>query len=228
MPSTKSAPSSSLFVGIFIVAVLTLAVTVYCGNLTGRFGNSHKQQEAGKLLKELPMTIGDWVAEKEELLPKTDVDQLEIENGYICRRYRNSKSHSEVFLTLMVGPTGRIVVHTPEFCFGGKNYTKEEGRTPVSFPIVAPAANAPTDDTFWQVNFINKDIQADKISFYYGVSTGQTWVAVENPRSEFSRYRFVYKMQTEALGAASGTADVASAFLTDALPTIHKHLLACE
>lgn len=226
MSSPKTGSSNSLFVGIFIVAFLTLGITVYCGTLTGRFGDSQKLIDARKLLKELPLTIGDWVAETEDTLPRSDIDQLEINDSYICRKYRNTKTHSEVFLTLMVGKPGRIVVHTPEFCFGGKNYTKEENRQRVEFPIAAPAPNEPTDDTFWRVNFVNKGL-GDTISFYYSVSAGNVWTALENPRSEFSRRRSVYKLQIESLVGA-GNADVANAFLTDTLPTIHKYLMPCE
>ena len=228
MATPKQVPIRSFFIGIVTVVLLTLVITVYSGNRTQRFASFRGIDESRKLLRELPLTIGDWETEQEATLSTSDVHQLEIEDGYISRRYKNTKTRSEVNFVMMIGPAGRIVVHTPEFCFGGRNFEKEnDGATLVSLPIVAPAEKGPTEEAFWKVSFINRALRGDKISFYYAVSSGGPWSAVDNPRYEFSRFLYVYKIQVEA-EIGHGGADPAYAFLTDALPTIRRHMQPCQ
>lgn len=222
--STNSTPKAPPIVfGIILLSVLMLAITAYCGMLTERWTPFTGLSDARAKLKELPLTIGDWEAEGEGVLAKEDVIMLQIENGYISRRYKNSKTQAVVNLVLMIGKTGLIVVHTPEVCFGGKNYEKEETRSVVSFPIVDYSGVGPTDDEFWKVNFVNRAAQGGTISFYYGVSVGDSWIAAENPRSSLQRFRYVYKIQAEAM--VDGETDNVHLFLSDCLPTIHEYML---
>ena len=227
MPTQQQVPFRSLFIGVAVVVLLTLAITVYCGNRTQRFSSFSGLDETHQLLRKLPMTIGDWESEQEGTLDPVAVHQLEIKDGFVTRRYRNAKTRSEVNFVMMIGPVGRVTVHTPEFCFGGKNFDKEDGATTVAIPIAAPAENEPTEETFWKISFINRALRGDKVSFYYSVSSGGPWVAVANPRYEFSRFLYVYKIQVEAMIGLGG-ADPAYAFLMDALPTIRQHMKPCR
>ena len=227
MSTQQQTPLRSLLIGVFAVVLLTLGITVYCGARTQRFTSFRGLDESRRLLRELPMTIGDWVAEQEVILDSASVHQLEIENGYVSRRYKNTKTRSEVNVVMMIGPAGRVVVHTPEFCFGGRNFDKEAGATVVSLPIAAPTDEGPTEETFWKISFINRTLHNEKISFYYSISSGGAWSAVKNPRYEFSRFLYVYKIQVEAL-IGHGGADPAHAFLSDALTTIRQHLKPCR
>ncbi len=227
MPIPQPAALRSLLIGITTVVLITLGITVYCGARTGRFVPFTGIAESRKALLDLPLTIGDWVAEKEEILDSASIHQLEIDKGYVARRYKNAKTRSEVNFVMMLGPTGRVVVHTPEFCFGGKNYDKEENNNLIRLPIAAPAEKGPTEETFWKISFVNRALQGEKISFYYSVSDGSVWSAVDNPRYEFSRFLYVYKIQVEGIVGIGG-ADPAYAFLTDALPTIHQFMKPCR
>lgn len=205
-----------------------LAVTLYCGTLTGRWSSFRGLDESKEALQTLPWTIGDWVADPEHAgkLAKDDVTMLQIENAYIVRRYKHSKTLTEVNLILMVGPTGRVVVHTPEICFGGRDYEKEEAKAVVAFPAGTYSESGAADDTFWKLNFVNKSVRGGTISFYYGVSVGDVWAALENPRSDFQRYRYAYKLQAEA--AVDGENDNVKQFLEDCLPTIHGCMRPCQ
>ena len=223
MSTQQQAPLRSFFIGIVTVVFLTLGITVYCGVRTQRFVTARGLDEARALLKELPMTIGDWVAEQEGTLDSDATYQLDIENGYVSRRYKNIKTRSEVNFVVMIGPAGRVVVHTPEFCFGGKNFEKEGGAATVSLPIAAPVEKGPIEETFWKISFINRALRGERISFYYSVSSGGPWTAADNPRSEFSRFLYVYKIQVEAIIGLGG-ADPAYAFLTDTLPAIRQYM----
>lgn len=214
-----------LVIGIVLVSVLTLAVTAYSAMLTGRWSQFSGYPEAQKLLRELPLRIDDWEAEKEGTLATADAKALEIENGYITRTYRNVHSQNFVNLTIMVGKTGRVSVHTPEICFGGKNYEKEDQRTVVPISIKKEDGDS-TEDQFWKVNFNNKASSGGTISFYYGISSGKNFEALEDPRFAFRRYRYVYKLQAESI--TDNTTDNLKQFMIDCLPTIHQHMRDCE
>ena len=221
-----TAKFSPLFVGIAIIVVITVVITTIAGSLTGRWGAFKGFEEASAALKSLPMQIGDWQAENEGKLDQVSINMLRIQDSYIFRSYKNVVSQAVVHVTLMVGPTGKITVHTPEVCFGGKDYEKEAKRTSVPINVMLNSGGE-VADAFWRVNFIGQSLNtSNRISFYYAVSTGDTWNAVEDPRTTFQKYRYVYKIQAEALTSSSGEEekDTVKAFLTDCLPTIHEHL----
>lgn len=218
--------SKTFVIGLILVVLAMLGTTVYCGWLTERWAPFAGLDETRDVLKSLPMTIGDWEAEEELSLAKGDITMLRIENGYISRQYRNSRNQATVNLVIMVGQTGRVVVHTPETCFGGRNYEKEDGKEVIVFPIEDYSGSGPPDDKFWKVNFVNRAAQGGTISFYYATSVGDAWVASDNPRNLFRRYRYAYRIQAES--RVEGEADNVAEFLTDCLPVIHEHLRPCR
>jgi hypothetical protein len=219
--------STQLIIGIVFVVIVTICMAFYSGMQTGRWTLFKGLAEARTLLKELPKEIGDWeiVGEDQQLDTET-ITILQIQDGYLARSYRNIKTQAVIHLVLMVGPTGRIVVHTPEICFGGKDYQKEENRASVKIPVILQDSPDESEDTFWKVDFVNRGLKRDKISFYYSVSRGQFWVATENPRSAFQYYRYVYKIQIQSL--VNGEEDNVKTFLQDCLPTIHEFLRPCH
>jgi len=131
-------------------------------------------------------------------------------------------------MTLMVGPTGRVTVHTPEVCFGGRDYERESARVRIPFGVQL-ASGEVIEDAFWRVDFVGRTLDVNnRISFYWAISTGGPWEARENPRWEFRTYRFVYKLQVEAFSGSGEEGDTVRRFLEDALPTIHEHLIPCS
>ena len=218
-----NAKTRSLFIGIAIVVVITMTVTRYSGSLTGRWG-FHGLDEARTTLRNLPLEIGDWHAEKEGELDQVSISMLRIQDAYIFRAYKNVSTQEIVYLTIMVGPTGKVTVHTPEVCFGGRGYERDSSRTSVPINVLLPSGDE-VADSFWKVNFTGRSLDVNnRVSFYYAVSTGRVWEAVENPRVTFQTYRFVYKLQAEAFSGPSDEEDTVNRFLTDCLPTIHDYI----
>ncbi|MGL4595053.1 MAG: exosortase-associated EpsI family protein [Thermoguttaceae bacterium] len=222
MSQSKIVP---LIMGIIVVAAIGIGMTAYSGILTGRWGAFSGFDEARKTLLELPTEIGDWIVDAEMPLSKEDVQILQIQDSYIARQYSNRRTGEQVHLVIMLGPSGRVVVHTPEICFGGKNFEKENNRTSEAFSVTLFDKKGTVDDSFWKVDFINRAIRGQQISFYYGVSAGEQWAALDNPRTTFRTKRYVYKLQAQAL--VNGDSDVVHTFLEDVLPVIHKHLKPC-
>jgi hypothetical protein len=221
---------SKFILGIVVVIVLTSGITYYSGNLTGRWGAFRGQEEAISNLKKLPLEIGDWVADKEETLDNGSIAMLQIQNSYIFRSYRNTVTQSVVHLTIMVGRTGRVTVHTPDICFGGKDYIKEDTRSAVPFDVELQDVGKRLADKFWRVDFVGKSLDTNnRISFYYGIFVGDVWTAVENPRVAFQKFRYAYKLQAQAFTAGAGAdTDIVKDFLSECLPVIHKHLRPCN
>jgi hypothetical protein len=227
MSNEKSKSPFQLYVGIVIAVAILLAMTVYVGVRTARWSNFSGLDEAREKLRELPYTIGDWTAEGEMELADNDVRNLQIQDGYITRRYKNSKTKSEVYITIIIGKTGIIVVHSPEICFGGRDYKKDtKGRASVQFPILDFTGKPTDDNALWKVRFINKSARGGVISFYYGVSVGNGWVSDENPRVKFRNFRYAYKIQVQA--SENDDDDIAKVFLNDCLPTIRSYILPCR
>ena len=218
------------FTGIVLITVITVVIAWFSGVLSGRWETLfHGLNEARTALKALPLQIGDWRAEQEGELDESSINMLRIRDSYIFRSYRNTVTQAIVHITLMVGPAGKITVHTPEVCFGGKDYEKESLRTSVPIDVPLLSGDREVVDTFWRITFIGRSLDSNnRISFYYAVSTGDVWNAVETPRSTFQTYRYVYKMQAEAFSSPGEEGDNVRLFLNDCLPTIHEHLRPCR
>ena len=219
----------SFIVGITVIVLITVGVTLYTGADWGRWGSLRGLDEARALLKNLPMQIGDWVAEKEGELDSTSITMLRIQDSYVFRSYKNTDTQAFVRVTFMVGPAGRITVHSPEVCFGGKDYKMESARERVEFNVLPLSSDKETIDTFWKVNYVGQSLDTNNlISFYYAVSPGDAWKAVEHPRLTFQKYRYVYKLQAEAFSGTEEAEDTVKKFLSECLPTFHEYLRPCE
>ena len=223
-----NAKNSSLIIGIAVVVVITAAVTGYSLSKTGRWGTFQGLPEIRDTMKKLPFQIGDWQAEEEREIDKLAINMLRIQDSYIFRTYKNTVTNEIVYLTLMVGPTGKITVHSPEICFGGKDYERDTDRVQVPFNVLLESGDE-VADTFWKTNFSGRSLDTNnRVSFYYAVSPGDVWHAVEHPRSTFQSYRYVYKLQAEAFSGIGNEEDTVKRFLTDCLPTIHQYLRPCS
>jgi len=223
------ARTATLGIGVIVITAITVAVTFFSGNLFGRWGYQG-WDEAAAVLKELPMDINGWRAETEEELEETSISMLRIQNSYLSRTYTNRDTQASVLLILMVGPTGRITVHTPEGCFGGRNFLQEGTRERVPIDVRLESGEDKVD-TFWRVDFVRQSLAAganNRISFYYGVNAGDEWQAVDYPRVTFQRYRYVYRIQAEAYTGTGEDEDHVKKFLEDCLPTIHEYLLRSD
>ena len=226
MSTKKTTP---LFTGIAVIVAITIGTAVYSGLKTGRWGTLRGLDEVRTAMKSLPMQIGPWQAETEGELDKTSINMLRIQDSYIFRIYKNVDTQAVVRLTMMVGPTGKITVHTPEVCFGGKDYEKDSARMAVPINVQLLSGDKEIADTFWRVTFTGRSLDTNnRASFYYAVSTGNEWIADETPRSTFQAYRYVYKMQVEAFVSPGDEGDMVKKFLIDCLPTIHEHLSPCR
>lgn len=214
-------------IGIAIVFVLTVSSTIYAWANWGWFGPQTGETEAGSRIHEIPKEFGDWKASDDESLSETDITMLDL-SKHLVRRYSNS-SGEQVAVILMVGKTGRLAVHTPAVCFTRGDYKKENDGMRVTF---RPPANSESmnDNHFWKMTFENQISGRDVRLFYYALGDGKEWYALENPRFQLSHYRYVYKLQCEAVAGldAKSNNDLIERFLTEFLPVIQPYLSDCS
>jgi len=220
-----------LFFGMIIVILSTLLTTYVVGSNWGWWGSMRAaMREAAVVIHKIPRSFGDWeAATDDEKLDENSAEQLELAD-YVVRRYTNKITNETVALIFMIGPTGRLTAHTPQICFGGRNFKMNSPPISVSFPFEGNDDSVENKDTLSKIVFKNQSVSGGAKLFYYGVSTGQNWIPLkETSRSDLKSYRFLYKMQVEAFVREdqSGENDIIAKFLQDFFPLIRSELVEC-
>jgi len=224
--------TGQLFFGMAIVIISTLLTTYFVGTNWGWWGKMRSAMEkAAIVIERIPKSFDEWEASTDdEKLDQASIEQLELAD-YVVRRYTNKITGETVSLIFMIGPTGRLTAHTPQICFGGRNYKMDSPHPiPVSFPYEGGEDSAENKNVFAKIMFRNQSVNGGVKLFYYGVSTGQNWMPItDTSRSDLQFYRFLYKLQLEAYaGDESGEGDdVIARFLNVFLPIIRSELVEC-
>jgi len=220
-----------LFFGMAIVIVSTLLTTYVTGANWGWWGPMRTaMREAGVAIQHIPREFGEWeAATDDEKLDEASVEQLEL-SDYVVRRYTNKITGETVALIFMVGPTGRLTAHTPQICFGGRNFKMDSRPIPVSFSYEGDEDSSENQDALAKIVFRNQSVSGGAKLFYYGVSTGQNWMPItDTSRFDLRHKRFLYKLQVEAFvrDDQSGEDDVIARFLRDFIPLVRPGLVEC-
>jgi hypothetical protein len=210
--------------GILLTAGLTIASGLLQGSLCNRWGASEEQRRVGAKLEECPTEVPHWNCQKEKMpLEQVAIDQL-IPYGYFQRQYVSQDGGDAITVTVMVGPSGTLSVHTPEVCFSGLNFDKSEERKKIEIPGLSDG------DTIWRVAMRSKKVDGNVVESYYAWSKGDRWVAEESPRYKLAIRPYIYKIQlhhlatAEVSGKANSAADPSMRFLMDLLPVLEKYL----
>ncbi|MEA1952003.1 MAG: exosortase-associated EpsI family protein [Planctomycetota bacterium] len=216
-----------IFIAIatIIVCGLTLASGVIQGQFTNRWGAPPVMLSAAEQLKGVPTQFGDWRMLEEGEMDEISNNMLELA-GYVKRSYVNEATGQTVHVAVLLGPAGRISVHTPEVCFSSRDYDlkEERERTPIT--------NNEADDNLgdlWRLTFKSRDVSRHLLSVYYGWSQGGPWAAAEGPRWKYAGSPYLYKIQLAAQlppGQAPEKSDPGKNFLVDFLPVLQPHLKA--
>jgi hypothetical protein len=165
-----------------------------------------------------------------EKMEKETLDQLQPA-GYIQRLYVNRESGAAVSITVMVGSSGRMAVHTPEICYGSRDHEQLGLRQAIRIPFASEGFNknqtVKDHDAVWKTAFRLKGIDAQKMNIYYAWSTGDRWVAAENPRFFYASKPFLYKLQLAnqvPAGNNEKATDPGLQFLIDFLPVLQEYI----
>lgn len=222
----------------FTLILVAVAATLGGEYVFGRFSAGTKQKEmmahAADLVTSLPQQFGPWRSEHDFPLEGSAVNMLQCA-GHINRTYTHAETGDVVTLTVMAGPTGPLVAHTPEICFSGRDYEivdrpARQEFAAVDLPSSSRAAGQTADD-FFHVSFRSRSLQGERLKVYYAWASRQGgWQAPDKPRLTLGSQPFLFKLQvgavTSSLAADDTSADVCRRFLADALPALNQLLFA--
>src|SRR5438128_10236537 len=99
---------------IALAAGLVIAVAVFEGMRSNRWGASEDMKAAAAKLERIPREFGEWIGTDSQLDRKI-VDMAEAV-GYLNRGYVNRKTGERFDVLLLCGPSGAIGAHTPDVC----------------------------------------------------------------------------------------------------------------
>jgi hypothetical protein len=208
------------------IAVLTLTVLsgLIQGRMMNRWGAPAEFLAVGRKLEQFPTRFGDWELLKRDEFDESSRQQLEP-YGHVGGGYKHQTSGAIVTMFVIVGPTGTIAVHTPEVCFGSREYQKIEARKPFA---VSKASSPGQSDTFWRVMFKRTDVNGNLVPTYYGWTIGDRWIASPDPRYAFAGNPYLYKVQVTCalpLGLTSPDTDPCQDFLADFVTAAAPYLV---
>ena len=183
--------------------------------------------EFSDLMASIPEEFGEWKRTNASELPDYALEQLKVSDAKNWT-YVNTQNE-KVNVSFLVGPTGRLGVHTPEACMDGAGFIVSEKRQRESFSENdsstqnAKGGTSNDQDTFWRVVIANRLSSDYQIVSYYALGTGKRWWAKENPRFELQKYPFILKMQVETVSQSNPEIyNAARNFLKDFLPEVAK------
>jgi hypothetical protein len=216
-----------IILGILVIVGLTIPQI----RMTDRFadGNVTAQQRA-ELLKNVPMTIGNWHGE--DMPVDETVRDTAGAVGAVSRVYRNVRTGESVDLWLIVGHGRAISAHTPNICYRASGF---EMRAPESslYPMVFPdQPEAPfLTNTFFKEDITGRRLVRVFWSWYNpeedeDLSTVE-WEAPTNARWWFGNTRALYKMYfTSEMRSPSETAEESAClrFAREFMPVVNKAL----
>src|SRR3984957_11520193 len=122
MSNVPASPGRKFTVIAMLVAavMLTAAPALVHGVWSRRWRDPADMAKAARSVEDFPRQFGDWKQHgDDETMPEEAVRELRCA-GYINRHYVNQKLGREVTVLLMVGPSGPLVRHPPEICYGNQ------------------------------------------------------------------------------------------------------------
>lgn len=191
---------------------LTVAGGVLHGRMSDRWGPPPKVIAAAERLMQVPDEFGDWQLLGTGTLPKAAREQLQCA-ACLVRRYSNRQTGAQVTLLLMLGPAGRMAVHSPEVCVAIGEYKQRGHRE-----LVNLAAADELPERLWSVDFQSVSLEGGAMRVYYGWSTGGAWQAPSDARFALAGVPYLYKVQVSTdlgLGPPSKEKDSGRKFLEE-------------
>ena len=182
-----------LILGLLAVITLTLVPAIVDGQRRFRWGEDDELVKLSENMRNFPKQIGDWECTTEKPLDTTSAELL-TPIASINRVYLNRRKNLSANLFILLGPTGPTAVHTPDICFNSREFKKLSERTRINAGPSADQQNS-TDSNFFRTEFKSRDINESGLKSIYAWTIDGQWSAAERPRFEFSRSRYLFKLQ---------------------------------
>jgi hypothetical protein len=185
-----------------ILGLMAICVTIFSGMLHGRiryeFGLGQDLTEQVKVVESLPPEFGQtedgrpaWVMVGEQQELDDEVVELLECSGYYQAAYR-STLHPEwvVQLLLMVGPSGPLLVHSPDVCYPAAGNQLLSGPERVEVTL-----SGGESAELQAMMFKQWRLEGAKVRVGYAFSTGKEWQSPTDARRHFAGAPYLYKMQ---------------------------------
>jgi Protein of unknown function (DUF3485) len=207
---------------IIALMVLTLAPAVVHGIWSGRWRGGTDMAAAAKMVADFPRQFGNWAQEGDETqMPEEAVRELQCA-GYFNRHYVNQKLGRDVTVLLMVGPSGPLVRHPPEICYG--NQANQLVHEPTTENLATSDAR---NHNLRLLCYKSPGSVSGEFSVCYGWTDDGTWAVPDYPRLRFGSAPLLYKIQilTADRMPHDGGLPVATArFLDEFLPRLSERI----
>jgi hypothetical protein len=216
--------SSFMLKGLIVIfaAGLVVAVALFEGIRTNRWGAGEDMEAAARKLDSIPREFGPWVGTDAPIDEK--IIRIAEAAGIVSRSYVNRKNGELVNVLLLCGPTGPIGAHTPEYCYGGIGYACK-GKP--ARKGIALADNG--HSSFWTARFEKVSNTEEPLRVYWAWSTNGDWQAASNPRSDFALRSVLYKLYVVRIDNSTAkerepNQEPIELFLADFLPLVKTAL----
>jgi hypothetical protein len=170
---------------LLTVFAVVLSSGALHGVWTNRWAPSGALERAAARLTDLPMTLGDWDGQADEL----DARQAAVAgvSGSVLRRYVNRRTGAVVSVLLVCGRPGPVSVHVPEVCYRGAGFE------PVGARVKQPAPAGGGE--IWACRFQKRSSAGpeEHLRVLYAWNAAGKWEAAEHPRLRFAHCPVLYK-----------------------------------
>ena len=170
---------------ILTVLVGVLTAGLISGLWSGRWAPAASLEEAAGRLAGVPLVVGDWTGADQEVNPREKAATQA--NGFLQRRYVNTRTGSPVSLLVLCGRPGPLSVHTPDICYPGSGF--EEIGDKVRYEI--PGGKG---DWLWVRRFKKASATPVNLRVLYGWTAAGGWEAPDHERLAFARCPVLYKL----------------------------------
>ena len=210
-------------IAMLVAAIaLTAGPAVVHGVWSRRWRNPADVEAAARIVEEFPRQFGDWKQQgDDEKLPDEAVRELQCA-GYFDRHYVNQKLGRDVTVLLMVGPSGPLIRHPPEICYGTR--ANKLLHDPTNVKVNTPDAQS---HLFRFLQYKNPGAASGEFSVCYAWTPDGTWNVPDYPRVRFGGEPLLYKLQVLTTDAipADGSLPVATAqFMNEFLPLLRDRV----
>jgi hypothetical protein len=174
---------------VLMALPLVISFGLVEGHWTDRWATTADADAAVARLAGLPLAVGDWEGQAQAL----DGRQIERAGirGYRLHRYVHRPTGEEVSVLVVCGKPGPISVHTPDVCYEGAGYRLATRRERRSFDF--GWQDSPVE--FFTARFRKGDAAVpEELRVLWAWSATGAWATADNPRLQFARHSFLYKM----------------------------------
>ena len=180
-------PFAAIVTVLFVLGVGTLIE----GKLSDRWGRQSSEKLAifSKRLQTVPKEFGDWKGIDDEV----NQEEFKASNCEACvsRTYTN-RDGQQVNMYLVSGSARHVTIHTPEWCYVGAGYAKEDDPRQYTVTEVEGIEAQPE---FLTATFRKEDKdRRSRLRIFWTFSDDGKWRGPRMPKPAFAGRSALYKM----------------------------------